>query len=269
LLAILLGPEAAFLVMASVLTVQALFFADGGLLALGANVFNLGFFAAFVAYPFVYRPIVGASPTRTRVFAGSMLGALVALQLGALAVVVETALSGVSELPFTAFLLVMQPIHLAIGIVEGLVTAAVVLFIMQAQPELITRRTLGKPLTGVDLRPVIAGLAIAALVAGGAAAWFASTNADGLEWSIGKVAGGAELEGRTSVHEASGRMQRTTALLPDYALRGAPDEGNASWPAVNAATSTSGVVGAAIVLAAAAGIGLILRRRSRNRTPQG
>ena len=64
MLAILLGPEAAFLVMASVLTVQALFFADGGLLALGANIFNLGFFPAFVAYPFIYRPIVGDTPTR-------------------------------------------------------------------------------------------------------------------------------------------------------------------------------------------------------------
>ena len=49
LLAILLGPRAAFIVIASVLIVQALFFADGGLLALGCNVFNLGFFPAFVA----------------------------------------------------------------------------------------------------------------------------------------------------------------------------------------------------------------------------
>ncbi len=55
ILAILLGPEAAFLVMASILAVQALFFADGGLLALGANIFNLGFFPAFIAYPLIYR----------------------------------------------------------------------------------------------------------------------------------------------------------------------------------------------------------------------
>ncbi len=75
MLAILLGPEAAFLVMASILAVQALFFADGGLLALGANIFNLGFFPAFVAYPLIYRKIVGDGPElRTRrVFAGSLL----------------------------------------------------------------------------------------------------------------------------------------------------------------------------------------------------
>src|SRR5512136_1265554 len=64
LLAILLGPHAAFIVIASVLTVQALFFADGGLLALGCNIFNLGFFPAFVAYPLVYRRLVPARASR-------------------------------------------------------------------------------------------------------------------------------------------------------------------------------------------------------------
>src|SRR4030042_835992 len=57
ILTILLGPYAAFLVIASVLTVQAFFFADGGLLALGCNLFNLGFFPAFIAYPLIYRGI--------------------------------------------------------------------------------------------------------------------------------------------------------------------------------------------------------------------
>jgi cobalt/nickel transport system permease protein len=59
LLAILLGPQAAYLTIASVLVVQALFFADGGLLALGCNLFNLGFFPAFVAYPLLTRPLLG------------------------------------------------------------------------------------------------------------------------------------------------------------------------------------------------------------------
>src|SRR5512136_235291 len=66
LLAILLGPHAAFLTMASVLTIQALLFADGGLLALGCNMFNLGFFPCFLVYPFLYKPIVGRTPTRGR-----------------------------------------------------------------------------------------------------------------------------------------------------------------------------------------------------------
>ena len=62
--AILLGPHAAFLVIVSVLAVQALFFMDGGLLAMGANIINMGFFSAFVAYPLVFRPIAGKPKAR-------------------------------------------------------------------------------------------------------------------------------------------------------------------------------------------------------------
>jgi len=64
LLAILLGPHAAFLSMASVLVVQGLFFADGGLLAMGANIFNMGFLPCYVVYPLLYRPLAAAGPIR-------------------------------------------------------------------------------------------------------------------------------------------------------------------------------------------------------------
>src|SRR5450759_5154608 len=123
ILAILLGPYAAFLTMASVLTVQALFFADGGLLALGCNIFNLGFSPCFIAYPFIYKKLVGERPTQGRILLGAMAAAILSLQMGAFGVVMETLFSGISELPFSTFVLMMQPIHLAIGIVEGLVTA--------------------------------------------------------------------------------------------------------------------------------------------------
>src|SRR5512138_2825349 len=63
LLAILLGPCAAFLTIASVLVIQALFFADGGLLALGCNIFNMGFFPAFITYPFIYKKIACNNPS--------------------------------------------------------------------------------------------------------------------------------------------------------------------------------------------------------------
>src|SRR5450631_901755 len=65
LLTILLGPYAAFLTIASVLVVQALFFADGGLLALGCNIFNMGFIPAFIVYPLIYKNIVGSNPGQT------------------------------------------------------------------------------------------------------------------------------------------------------------------------------------------------------------
>ena len=66
LLAILLGSPAAFITIASILTVQALFFADGGLLALGCNIVNMGLFPCFVVYPRLYRPMVGKKPTSGR-----------------------------------------------------------------------------------------------------------------------------------------------------------------------------------------------------------
>ena len=138
ILAILLGPYAAFLTMASVITVQALFFADGGLLALGCNIINMGFFACFIAYPFIYKKIVGARPTQGRILLGAMAASILALQMGAFGVVLETLFSGISELSFSTFILLMLPIHLAIGIVEGLVTAAVVSFVWKAHPEILT-----------------------------------------------------------------------------------------------------------------------------------
>jgi len=272
ILAVLLGPEAAFLVMASVLTVQALFFADGGLLALGANVMNLGFLTAFIAYPLVYKPIVGKNPTRGRIVVGSMLAAIVGLQLGALGVVLETTLSGISELPFSAFVLLMQPIHLAIGAVEGIVTAAVILFVRQAQPELLQRRAEGVKLTGVNLKPVLIGLAVAAIMAGAVFSWFASTNSDGLEWSIAKVSGSSELESKDPVHATLTRIQESTAFLPGYGFKdGArPESGEAestsSWPTVDAGTSSSGLIGGVIVLALAGGVGWALKRRSDSRS---
>lgn len=289
ILAILLGPAAAFLVMASILAVQALFFADGGLLALGANIFNLGFFPAFVAYPLIFRKIVGDTPvpTRSRTFVGGIIAAVVGLQLGALGVVLETTASRITELPFATFLLLMQPIHLAISVVEGLVTAAVVLFVLQAQPELLARTVARKPLTGLNLKPVLIGLAVIALIAGGALSWFASSNADGLEWSIARVTGTeGELQASSATHKTAADVQARTAILPDYALKeGDPvaeaplnesaaqhstnDESGVAWPAIDAGTSVSGVVGALITLAIAIAIGLVLRRRSAARVTPG
>jgi len=275
ILAILLGPEAAFLVMASVLGVQALFFADGGLLALGANIFNLGFFPAFVAYPLVYRRIVGAAPTNTRIVAGSIAAAIVGLQLGALGVVLETTLSGVSELPFQAFAALVLPIHLAIGLVEGVVTAAVILFVQEAQPELLSRTAAGSSLRGLNLGPVLIGFAAAALVSASALAWFASSNPDGLEWSIQKVAGSTAIEGAaTGLHDSLAEVQERVALMPGYGFRddaGKAAESDVGEPGfdvsrIDSGTSVSGAVGAVLVLAVAAGVGVALRRRSARRT---
>jgi cobalt/nickel transport system permease protein len=93
ILAVILGPYAALLAMASILTVQALFFADGGLLALGCNIFNIGFFPAFIAYPLVFRPLAGDRPGPRRLMVASLAAGLAGLTLGALGVVLQTVFS--------------------------------------------------------------------------------------------------------------------------------------------------------------------------------
>lgn len=207
LLAVLLGPHAGFLTMASVLIVQALFFADGGLLALGCNIFNLGFFPCFVAYPLLFKPLAGSCRSRWRIVAGCLAGAIVGLQLGSAAVVAQTVLSRITELPALPFLFVMQPIHLAIGVIEGVATAAVVLFVWRERPEILDAAVPGsRRRSFVEVTLV---LAAAAVLIGGGFSWFASKQPDGLEWSIASVTEAESLQepegdGRSAIVEGAG-----------------------------------------------------------------
>ena len=271
ILAIILGPHAAFLVMASVLTVQALFFADGGLLALGCNVWNLGFYPCYLVYPLLYKPLIGESRNPGRIIAVSIVGAVAALQLGAFSVVLESLLSGKSELPFGAFLLLMQPIHLAIGIVEGFVTAGVINYVRGARPEILESIAVSRPLGAeLSLKKVMVTFAILAVITGGALSWFASTHPDGLEWSIEKITGKGELpEQGHGIAAVLKGIQEKTAFLPDYNFKPAGNEPKKeappSWPGIEAGTTVAGIIGAAIVagLILLIGIGIrSLRRRS-------
>ena len=281
LLAILLGPYAGFLTMASILLIQALFFGDGGLLAYGSNVFNLGFYTCFVAYPLIYKWFTRKGITPKRVFWGTIISAVIGLQLGAFSVVLETLLSGKTELPFATFVLLMQPIHLAIGIVEGLVTAAVVAFVWKERPEILEKTSVGKPFGKVSMKKVLTGLAIAVVVVGGGLSWFASANPDGLEWSMEKTAGTTELEASDSIHNTLADIQSKIAFLPDYGFK-TSESGNEveatadteeAWPVVNAGTSVSGIVGGVLTLALAGLTGLIIsfskKKRGKNNLIKG
>ena len=266
ILSVILGPYAAFLTIASVLLVQALFFADGGLLALGCNIFNLGFFPCFIIYPFVYKKIMGSTITSGKLTAASVISAVLGLQLGAFAVVIETVASGISSLPFGTFVLLMQPIHLAIGLVEGLATAAVVLFIYRAEPEIITENTGSSGERKISFRKAIITMGVIAVLVGAVMSWFASAYPDGLEWSMAKTAGVEELDSPGhSIYSSLKSLQEKTAFLPDYNFRtsGEADQQEAgpSWPAVDSGTSVAGIVGGIITLALAFAIGFILKRR--------
>lgn len=271
LLSLLLGPHAAFLVIASVLTVQAFFFADGGLLALGCNIFNLGFFPAFVAYP-VYKLISGGNPRPARHYAAAVIAAVAALQLGAMGVVMQTSLSSISELSTAAFTALMLPIHLPIGIVEGLATVAIMAFVARAHPAGIA---LARPAAPA---PMPAGMlvwfAVAAMVTGGLLSWFASTRPDGLEWSLARVAGREEPSpGRTPAHRALAQIQSRTTILPDYNLRStaglANQETEGGRTAERTGTSISGIAGGLATLLLVLAVGACIRSCSRARPPRG
>lgn len=258
LLAVLLGPYRAFITLASVLIIQCLFFADGGLLALGCNIFNLAFFPAFVALPFIFSRMTGGVTTDPlKLGTGSMTAAVAGLLTGAFSVVVQTVLSGITELPFGAFLLFMLPIHLAIGIVEGLVTWGVLAFVARTEPALLVPAK-----TAVHPRSTFALFAVLALLTGGVVSWFASPQPDGLEWSMAKVSGFEEFSpAGEPVHNALEAFQQKIAFLPDYGFKSAPEPSGDSGSPVNAGTSLSGIIGSLSVLAAAGAIGLVLGRK--------
>lgn len=270
LLSILLGPHAAFLTIASVLVVQGLFFADGGLLAMGANIFNLGVVACYLVYPLVYRPLAGGQIGTGRQRFAAWLGAVLALQIGAFGVVLETKASGIAELPFSAFLLAMQPIHLAIGMVEGLITVAVIEFVCRAEPGLVaTLAPSTSPAASRFPRRAVAGLAVLAVLTAGVLSWFASAHPDGLEWSIARLTGEAEIAASDdAAHRTAAQIQEKIAFLPDYAFPAFPPEAatpaegdDGAWGAPDAGTTVSGLVGGALTLLIAGLIGWLLRRR--------
>ena len=263
LLTALLGPHAGFLSMIVILAIQCLFFADGGLMALGANIWNMAFYGCFVGYYLIWRPIMrggwfarrgGKAAWRAKIACASVLGCVATLQLGAFSVVLETSLSGITELPFGAFAALMQPIHLAIGLVEGLVTAAVLVFVYESRPELL--RDVDADAAGAgkrSLKSVVVILAVVAALVGGGLSLLASSNPDGLEWALfgNADAGYGENMGLDEEHfgvqsglaDAAGSVQEATSFLPDYAFQGSDSA---------AGTTVSGLAGSAMVAGVAA-----------------
>ena len=260
LLTVLLGPYRAFITLASVLIIQCLFFADGGLLALGCNIFNLAFFPAFIAFPFIYWVIAGNSASPGKLAAGSMTAATAGLLMGSLAVVLETLLSGITELPFSTFVLFMLPVHLAIGIVEGLVTWGVLVFVARTEPALLVPAT-----ATAHPRFTTALFAIAALMTGGVVSLFASPYPDGLEWSLAKVSGSETFRPASEpVHDLLAALQHKIAFLPDYGFRPGPEAAAVSRSPVNVGSSVSGIVGTLSVLVCAGAAGMILGRKGEH-----
>ncbi len=252
LLAALLGPFPALITISSVLLIQCLFFADGGLLSYGCNVFNLGVCTCLIAYQFIFKPIIKKGINRKSIITSSILSCVLGLQLGAFCVVLETMLSGITELPFGLFVLLVQPIHLAIGLVEGIVTAGVLCFIYNVRPEILDISANDKKIaTGMQMKNLLVTFLVLTFLIGGVLSLFASSLPDGLEWSIQGVAGTTELEREGIVYNTMNDVINTTAFMPDYSFSGNED--------AQLGTSIAGIVGSIITIIFAAGIGTIIR----------
>ena len=245
LLSALLGPYAGFITMIGVLLIQCLLFADGGILALGCNVWNMAFYGCFIGSLLIWKPMMSKGMSRAKIIAASIIGCMATLQLGAFSVTIETMLSGITELPFGTFVATMQPIHLAIGFVEGIITAAVLIFVYEARPELLYESKKEESSKGrFTFRNTMVILAVAAVLIGGVLSLVASSNPDGLEWSIEEITGSTEVEAEGGIYDTVSNVQDTTALLPDYAFKN-------SETALG--TSFSGIVGGLIVVGVCVG----------------
>jgi cobalt/nickel transport system permease protein len=234
---IVLGPWAAMLVLTCVVGVQALVFQDGGLLALGANVLNMGLIGVLVAHA-AYRSVRRLLGTgRPGVLIGGFLAGWLSIVVAALAVAFQLALSGTA--PANVVLPAMGVVHAVIGIAEGLITVGALAAILAARADLLAEGGPAAPGPAVAIGGL--GIALALLLA----APLASADPDGLEYV-------AEQLGFLAAAQDS-----LYALIPDYRFPGLADEG--------LATILAGFLGVVIVFAASIVVGRVRARRSAAR----
>jgi cobalt/nickel transport system permease protein len=217
----------------------------------------MAFYGCFIGGMFIWKHMIRKEISKKRIVAASIIGSVLTLQLGAVSVTLETLASGITELPFSIFLAAMQPIHLAIGLVEGLITAAVLAFLYEVRPELLWcgERKQEKE-NRLSYRGTIGVLAVTAVVIGGLLSLAASTKPDGLEWSMERVAGTTELEAGGGVYTLAEKIQSVTSLLPDY-----------TWKKGEAVSGTmfSGIVGGFLVLTVCVGGCYLLKYLQRRK----
>jgi len=232
---ILLGPWAAVLIMTSVVGLQALVFQDGGLLALGANLFNMAVVGVFVSYA-AWQGVLKLSGRRPwgRPVAG-ITAAWLSIFVTALAAALQLALSGTS--PANIALPAMGGVHALIGFGEGLITLGALTFLAAARPDLL--RQTGN-VQHID-RPVWVGgmLFSIGLVL---LAPMASNHPDGLEW-VAQQTGFSSLARPPFIK-----------IIPDYLLPGVENQA--------LAIILAGLLGI-LIIAGAALIAAQARRRSQ------
>lgn len=256
LLAILLGPHAAALVMAAILIVQCLIFQDGGLLALGTNILNLGIVPCYLGSA-LFHLLAKGQPGAGRLYASIFVATLAGMVAGAALVPIQVSLSDRLAVPLDQFMAVMVGLHLLVGLGEAVITFLVVGFVSRVRPELLgsVARRLHASRLGLSAKAVTVSFAVIALLLAGVVSLYASAWPDALE-SIVDAENGAPAAVSEQVHPMAAHashLQERSAPLPDYQVPGWPEQ---------LGTSVSGLLGTAITLVLVWLIGRSLRPRS-------
>lgn len=259
LLAIILGPYAATIVMTSVVIIQCLIFQDGGLLAIGCNIINMAVVPSFAGY-YLYRIIIGSKQNQLRMYVSSVIACIGALTLSAVLVPIQTALSGVLMVPFGTFLITMLGVHLLIGTIEGILTAAVLIYLRQARPQLIDSRIASPARIGKTA--VCVSLIVMTLIIGCGLSLYASGMPDGLEWSYAERPDQPEfasiISNESKAVSITDKLQSKYSLLPDYTVRAsAADQVHGDgW------TSFAAVLGSCLTMGSVWLCSWVIRRRN-------
>lgn len=273
LVAVALGPWAAVISLTVALVIQALFFGDGGLLAIGANCFNIAFALPLSGY-YVYKLVaIGAAPGSARRWLGAGVGAYVGINVAAFLTAFEVGVQGdlfrtadgtalYSPYGLSQALPAMMAAHLTvIGFIEAAVTSLVVLYLQRTNPGLLESRAGQKTQAagGLKLRPLITGIILMlvfvplGLLATGTA--WGEWSTDEIQDELGFVPEGME--------KFTGLW---SGILPDYAMPGQAEEG--FWASVPG-YMVSGAAGLVLVTVLTWVVVKILSRKSQKVTRSG
>ncbi|MGW6709955.1 energy-coupling factor ABC transporter permease [Streptomyces sp. NPDC054956] len=266
LAAILVGPCTGVLCVSVVLLMQGVLFADGGLTALGVNVWTMAVVTVVVAYA-VFRGLVKLLPRgRRSVTAGAFAGALLSVPAAAAMFTVFYALGGTTDVPLGKVFGAMVGVHVLIGLGEAAITAATVGAVIAVRPDLVHgARGLSTPLklrvdgelvdapaapaaapvslAARSTKPVwITGL-VTALALAGFVSFYASASPDGLE----KVAADKGIDQNVKEHAAA------DSPLADYSVKDVSD--------ARLSGGLAGVIGVGATVAVGTGVFWTVRRR--------
>ncbi|WP_283138746.1 energy-coupling factor ABC transporter permease [Rhizohabitans arisaemae] len=270
LAAILVGPYTGVLCIAVVLLVQALFFADGGLTALGVNIGLLGIVTVLVGYG-VFRLVTRFAPrSRAAIGIGSFTAALISVPVSALVFTLLYAVGGTSSIEIGTVATAMVGVHTLIGIGEGLITMVAVSTVLAVRPDLVygaralarpllLRRADGSPIPADAeraeprrrTRPVLIGGVVITLLLAGVVGFYASSSPDGLE----RVAADTGFDTQAKPHDLA------DSPLGDYGVKGVENE--------RISVGLAGVIGVTITLLAGGGVAWAARRRTEHRRRAG